>query len=268
MSAFNGTEADPSSPLNSMNPVKSGKRVSDNDRLSPIQSLNSKVRRIDSKDMNDNTPFLISIGGKTQKHTTIGIQKPMQIISFSYDEKRNLFHDNRSRKFYHPPPHNVDLNRGYETKIDRDESINEHLNSLLEAIMKVEEEEGRNQQKQPDLITWRGMMTKLCTILYEDQQGFEMNVMMLDGTLYIEENIGESKLAERKRMKEGSERSKRNGYHGYSFESYTCHSWREWGPESNAWDGNVNTNVQWCSVVKTKLDKLRLVGLYDEKERI
>ncbi|PWN37081.1 RAI1-domain-containing protein, partial [Meira miltonrushii] len=182
---------------------------------------------------------------------------PVQITSFSYDEKRKLFHDDRSRKYYHPPPPNADLNRGYETRIERDDNVNEHLNSLLEALMQGEEVEGH--QKQADLITWRGMMTKLCTVLYEDQQGFEMNVMMLNGTLYIEEHVGEAKLADRRRSKEGSEGSKRNGYYGYSFESWTCHSWRERGQGTNAWDGDVNTNVQWCLVVKTKLGSMRLI---------
>jgi RAT1-interacting protein len=240
-----------------------GKRSYD-DRLSPTASLDSKTRRtedVGEDDKANTTPLLIKVDLKRSQTQMIGIQKPVQVTSFSYDEKRRLFHDDRSKKYYHLPPKNANLNRGYETKIERDESINEHLDSLLDALMQDKEIEGH--QKQADLITWRGMMTKLCTILYEDQQGFEMNIMMLDGTLYIEEHVGEAKLADRKRSKEGSERSKRNGYYGYSFESWTCHSWREWGQNANAWDGDVNTNVQWCSVVKTKLGNMRLVSEYE-----
>ena len=241
-----------------------GKRSIDDSRLSPITSLDPKARRIEGDDDDDDDekakiPLQIKVDLAGSQTNMIGIQKPVQITSFSYDENRKLYQDDRSRKYYHPPPQNANLNRGYETRIERDENDNEHLNSLLEALIQNKEVEG--QLKQSDLITWRGMMTKLCTILYEDQQGFEMNVMLLDGILYIEEHIGEAKLADRKRSKEGSERSKRNGYYGYSFESWTCHSWRE--PGRNGWDGDVNTNVQWCSVVKTKLGSMRLVCIHE-----
>ena len=52
-------------------------------------------------------------------------------------------------------------------------------------------------------------------------------------------------------------------YYGYSFESW-CTSSRPGVPERIhghpiGWGGDVDTNVQWCSVVKTKLDDHRLV---------
>lgn len=34
------------------------------------------------------------------------------------------------------------------------------------------------------------------------------------------------------------------------------HDERTW---SGGWGGDVNTNVQWCSVVKTKLDNIRVL---------
>lgn len=52
-------------------------------------------------------------------------------------------------------------------------------------------------------------------------------------------------------------------YYGYSFESF-CTSSRPHQPEALpghpvGWSGDVNTNVQWCSVVKTKLASHRLL---------
>lgn len=70
--------------------------------------------------------------------------------------------------------------------------------------------------------------------------------------------MGQSKIQERAKQ-EADPRLKRFGYYGYSFESYTCHSQRDLNPRNDPWDGDVNTNVQWCSVVKTKLGDLRLV---------
>ncbi|KIK28841.1 hypothetical protein PISMIDRAFT_673079 [Pisolithus microcarpus 441] len=55
-------------------------------------------------------------------------------------------------------------------------------------------------------------------------------------------------------------------YYGYAFESYCTTSQpsghRDVPPDSQdvpGWGGDVNTNVQWCSVVKTKLADRRVI---------
>lgn len=61
-------------------------------------------------------------------------------------------------------------------------------------------------------------------------------------------------------------RHRLQSYYGYAFESY-CTSSQPGGRESRSsdlqdapgWGGDVNTNVQWCSVVKTKLGDRRIV---------
>ena len=58
-------------------------------------------------------------------------------------------------------------------------------------------------------------------------------------------------------------RNRKQSYFGYAFESYCTAAFPDPGqdPEKlhNGWSGNVNTNVQWCSVVKTKLGDNRLI---------
>lgn len=116
------------------------------------------------------------------------------------------------------------------------------------------------------MITWRGMATKLFSALYEEQNTFSMNVMLVNDTLYIEEWVSpEAKAAKDKQMQD--ERQRRMGYYGYAFESWCTHSRDASRGEridfdyahDDPWDGDVNTNVQWCSVVKTKLGELRLI---------
>ena len=46
-------------------------------------------------------------------------------------------------------------------------------------------------------------------------------------------------------------------YYGYAFESYCTRSTPHGG--GPGWGGDVNTNVQWCQIVKTKIGDLRLV---------
>ena len=58
-------------------------------------------------------------------------------------------------------------------------------------------------------------------------------------------------------------RHRQQSYYGYAFESYSTSATpiASHDPEKqpNGWSGNINTNVQWCSVVKTKLGSVRLI---------
>lgn len=55
-------------------------------------------------------------------------------------------------------------------------------------------------------------------------------------------------------------------YHGYAFESFSTwhepirhkeqHAERD---RSRSWGGDVDTNVQYCSIVKTKIDAERMI---------
>jgi hypothetical protein len=47
--------------------------------------------------------------------------------------------------------------------------------------------------RRTSLITWRGMMTKLLTAIYESE-GWEMDGMILDDTLYLQEYLSDDKL--------------------------------------------------------------------------
>jgi RAT1-interacting protein len=51
-------------------------------------------------------------------------------------------------------------------------------------------------------------------------------------------------------------------YYGYAFESYCTSDGheRQAKPEDPVgWGGDVDTNVQWCSVVRTKIGNIRLL---------
>lgn len=60
------------------------------------------------------------------------------------------------------------------------------------------------------VLTWRGMMTKILTCLYENSEGTEMNAMMVDGCLYLEDYKRPSK-----RHQMTSEQQRKNTYIGY-----------------------------------------------------
>lgn len=112
------------------------------------------------------------------------IKKPTEIAFFSYDNDHKLKPlDNESLRYYYPPFFNVpghqdsrfpvDLSKGYDSFRQRDDSGDEHLDGLLDTLVEAEKRSGRKTEV--DLVTWRGMMTRILTAPYELEDGFEMN---------------------------------------------------------------------------------------------
>lgn len=99
----------------------------------------------------------------------VPVQRPVELLSFSYDNRRQLFmDDDRQMTYYLEADLNTSLNEGFPDKFEeRDESVPEHLDALVHALWY-----GSQQSKDPavedpagwwtaDVITWRGIMTKV-----------------------------------------------------------------------------------------------------------
>jgi hypothetical protein len=65
---------------------------------------------------------------------------------------------------------------GFDKFISWDDSIDEHLNGLLKAIMALEQQRG--ERIKVDVITWRGMMTKVC-LLFPSGQSDDLTVCQI-----------------------------------------------------------------------------------------
>ncbi|KAF8582448.1 RAI1-domain-containing protein [Ramaria rubella] len=192
-------------------------------------------------------------------------QQPYQLLSFSYTSLpspqdasqriRSLEWNNSSMKYFISPPKSANLAYGYERWIKRPEEKG-RLDGLLEACLRSECE---GERRRAGVIAWRGVITKILTAPYEDCDGWDLNVMCVDETLYLEEHLSEEKLREKSNL---TGKHRLMTYYGYSFESY-CTSDAPSRPREtqpvNGWGGDVDTNVQWCSIVKTKLDSTRMV---------
>lgn len=101
------------------------------------------------------------------------IKKPTEVAYFSYDNDHVLhpFSD-ISLRYYYPPffklnpsdqPEPIDLSKGFDTFRSRSDSPDEHLDGLLDTLTEAEKRAGKKLDA--DLITWRGMMTKVRTHL-------------------------------------------------------------------------------------------------------
>lgn len=67
-----------------------------------------------------------------------------------------------------PQSQNIDLSKGFESFIKYDDTaVNLHLNPLLDTI---EQYEAKNKTKlDADILTWRGMMTKILSAPFDSK---------------------------------------------------------------------------------------------------
>ncbi|KAH8689683.1 putative Dhp1-interacting protein Din1 [Talaromyces proteolyticus] len=196
------------------------------------------------------------------------IRRPREIACFSYDEEHNLRLDDSSMKYYYPPqPAQMpaDLNEGFESFQKLNDAKDEHLDALLDTIAAFEENTG--SKCEADIITWRGMMTKIMTAPFDMLNGFEMNATYFQGSIFIEENNTyknkQKEIQRNQRPLPGMPSQDVMAYWGYKFETLSVIS-DTWGATSrDKIEGRVhevvNNKAQYCSVVRTGIGKTKLV---------
>ncbi|KAJ7450288.1 RAI1-domain-containing protein [Mycena galericulata] len=193
-------------------------------------------------------------------------QQPTQIISFSYTPQHELEFTDSALRFLAAPPPRAQLAHGYDRWVRRPEK-RRRIDSLLRAVSAA------CAKKHPALVSgvgavaWRGVLTRILTAPYEEREGWELNVMCVGSVLYFEEHLDDARLREKNDI---APRDRQQTYFGYAFESYCTSATPPPGgaPRVNVpqapgdppgWGGDVDTNVQWCSVVRTKLGDTRIV---------
>lgn len=87
-----------------------------------------------------------------------------EFTCFSYDDIHAYRPDDSSLRWYyhHPLDVGADLSAGFARFDKHDDSADEHLVSLLRSLVRYERVHGRVDV---GLVTWRGMMTKVCGAL-------------------------------------------------------------------------------------------------------
>ncbi|CAK7205944.1 decapping endonuclease targeting mRNA [Sporothrix eucalyptigena] len=196
------------------------------------------------------------------------MRRPKEFTCFSYDDSHALHLDDRSLRWYYPPqfPQGADLSRGFDTFVKHDDDgVDEHLDSLLAAVAAHEQ---KTQTKiDAQVLTWRGMMTKIMATPYDDRDGFEMNATFYQGCIFIEENH-EYKVRTRREQDARQNRPPPRqhpdrpwfppdvmSYWGYKFETLATLP-RPWGEvtrdEIEGRDAEtVSNKAQYCSVIRT-----------------
>ncbi|KAF8313663.1 RAI1-domain-containing protein [Clavulina sp. PMI_390] len=183
-------------------------------------------------------------------------QKPRTLITFSYDSLHELhIGSNEALRYFQSPPPEADLNYRFDHWVHKVET-KPRLDSLLKCL--GGSPQAVHASNRPSVVTWRGIMTKILTAPTETREGWELNAMLIGPLLCLEEHITEAKLRAKNKP---SMIDRENTYRGYAFESWCTRSDADGlnGTSSPGWGGDVNTNVQHCHVVKTKLGSVRLI---------
>ncbi|KAK5291761.1 decapping endonuclease targeting mRNA [Exophiala xenobiotica] len=197
--------------------------------------------------------------------TSAAIRRPREITHFSYDDDHKFRLDASSLRYYYPPTLPCDLNRGFETFRQLDDAADDHLDGLLESIIAYEKEKGAKTEI--DIITWRGMMTKIMIVPYSKLDSWEMNATLFQGTIFIEENHSK-KLSSRQEQYSAAARPNAMSqdlmsFWGYKFESISLlpEHWSLTSREhiESREDQVVSNYAQYCSIVRTGLGKIKMI---------
>ncbi|KAJ4502774.1 decapping endonuclease targeting mRNA [Exophiala dermatitidis] len=193
------------------------------------------------------------------------IRRPREITYFSFDEDHVLRHDASSLRYYYPPALPCDLNKGFETFRQLDDSADDHLDGLLEALILYEKEKG--QKVDTDLITWRGMMTKIMVSPFSFFDDWEMNATLFQGTIYIEENHEKKVMSRQNQFSRpahpGAMSQDLMSFWGYKFETVSLLP-EPWSSASREYiesreEQIVRNYAQYCSIVRTGFGKVKMI---------
>ncbi|EEY14040.1 RAI1 [Verticillium alfalfae VaMs.102] len=197
------------------------------------------------------------------------VKRPKEFACFSYDDNHEFHLDDSSMRYYYNPTIGADLSKGYDTFVKADESGDEHLVSLLKTIQAHEQKSGQKIDAQ--LVTWRGMMTKIMSTPFDDRDGFEMNATLYQVRRlsqpsleqapwpdFIEENNAYKKASQQQQnaqQRRGPHAPEVMQFWGYKFETLATLP-KPWGDTpreyiENREDEVVNNKAQYCSVVRT-----------------
>lgn len=203
------------------------------------------------------------------------LKQPKELFCYSRELDNTYTYDEDIVKkeklpYYYLPDANVkvDLQQGYSSfkKIPEEENLGD-FSSLLTAIIQYEKNDGK---KVPvDIITFRGLMTKILAIPHNTKDAVNLNIIAYDGQLFIK---NDEKLELNNRQQELQSRSQlppgkqdyisKCEYSGYKFESMATlpKPWAQCSRTTIAKRNKqvVNNYEQYLSVIRTGIGKVKM----------
>ncbi|XP_057977740.1 NAD-capped RNA hydrolase DXO1 [Malania oleifera] len=184
---------------------------------------------------------------ETLSRKCIAFQEPCELACYSRVEGGDVYFDDRNLRLFKrliSEDVGADLNEGFDTFIEKKELGSEGFGDLLACI--------RNKsiplQNNIHFVTFRNNLNKILATPYIRHKPWEMGVHKKNGVVYLDVH----KLPERPQ----SELDRQRCYWGYCFENLATED-----PRRADGDGihHVDANVEYCSVLKTKLGAHRIL---------
>nr|5ULJ_A Chain A, RAI1 [Scheffersomyces stipitis CBS 6054]5ULJ_B Chain B, RAI1 [Scheffersomyces stipitis CBS 6054]5ULJ_C Chain C, RAI1 [Scheffersomyces stipitis CBS 6054]5ULJ_D Chain D, RAI1 [Scheffersomyces stipitis CBS 6054] len=212
---------------------------------------------------------------------TTALKQPKEIFAFARDIDGEFVYDQKIVKdenvsYYYLPDSkidgSIDLQAGYAKfkKIPEEKNMSD-MKCLLTALTKYEQEHNNGEKVNVDIITYRGLMTKLLALPYNLNDPVDLNVLAYDGQLFINSDE-EIELARRKEEDEHKQQSmtpekydhmKRCEFSGYKFEAIATlpKPWADCSRQQIDKRGKkmVNNYEQYISVIKTGIGEAKML---------
>ncbi len=205
-----------------------------------------------------NQPKLLPLDTRA---ATTSLRQPKELLSFSRTFDGEYVNDDSTLSYYFLPDSdidtNIDLGAGFKKFKKFDEERDGEFVGLLAAIKNYEE---KNDTKvKADIITWRGIMTKLMTLHQNLRDPLDLNVVYFDGHIFMQED----KALKMSREKKPNLEHQKLMYSGYKFETVATLPKPLTEASRAMIDKNskkiTNNCEQYCSVVKTGIGKQRII---------
>ncbi|KAL3497638.1 hypothetical protein ACH5RR_040370 [Cinchona calisaya] len=183
---------------------------------------------------------------ETLARKCIAFQEPCELACYSRVEGGDVFFDDRTLRLFKrliTEDIGFDLNEGFDTFIPKKDLGSEGFGDLLACIR------SKNIPLQNmHFVTYRNNLNKIMATAYIRHEPWEMGVHKRNGVVYLDVH----KLPERPQ----SEMERRRCYWGYCFENLATED-----PTRGDGEGihHVDANVEYCSVIKTKLGAHRIL---------
>lgn len=188
----------------------------------------------------------LSKSKETLARKQTNFQEPCELTCYSRVEGGEVIYDDQGLRLFKRhigEEIGADLNQGYDTFIEKKDLGSEGFGDLLGSI--------RAKNISLDnihFVTFRNNLNKILGAAYNRHEPWEMGVHKRNGTIYLDVH----KLPERPQ----SDLDRRRCYWGYCFESLATEDpGRAYGEEIH----HVDANVEFCSVVRTKLGAHRVM---------
>jgi len=190
--------------------------------------------------------------------------RPNHIGHFSLDGDRKFLDNDSQLKYFAPPVNrfgqpmrrpNFNLSMGMKdgSIVKKDERHFEGLDNLFHWCTKHWEQVCSENVSQPNVMTWRGILTKIMMTPYDNNTEWNIVAIKYKGTIYLAEYKTE---AMHQKNEKKPEWVKKTMYWGRKVETYLT-SDKPAGPNNQK--DPVNENAEYTSVFRTKLGHINLM---------